>query len=182
MKSTDLSAFDNSWYNQGSIVMRLLWYTFHLIFFNSGFPFSAFKVTLLKMFGAKTGKGIVIKPYVRIKYPWNLQIGNHVWIGEEVWIDNLGIVTIGDNCCLSQGAMLLCGNHDFTKSTFNLLVGNITLENGTWIGAKSVVCPGVKCGSHSVLTVGSIATKDLDPYSIYQGNPAVKVKDRIIKE
>lgn len=132
------------------------------------------------MFGAHVGKGVVIKPHVRIKYPWRMVIGNHVWIGEDVWIDNLAKVVIGDNCCLSQGAFLLCGNHDYSKTTFDLIIGEIHLEEGVWIGAKSIVCPGVTCRSHAVLAVGSVATKDLDAYGIYQGNPALKVRERIL--
>ena len=135
---------------------------------------------ILRLFGAHIGKGVVIKPHVTIKYPWNLYVGNHVWIGENAWIDNLAKVTIKDNACLSQGAMLLCGNHNYKKSAFDLIIGEIILEEGVWIGAKCTVCPGVKCGSHALLTVGSIATSPLESYSIYQGNPAVKIKDRVI--
>ncbi|MFM7234888.1 MAG: colanic acid biosynthesis acetyltransferase WcaF, partial [Flavobacteriales bacterium] len=123
----------------------------------------------------------VIKPHVCIKYPWKLSIGDFSWIGEHVWIDNLGEVSIGAHCCISQGAMLLCGNHDFTKSTFDLMVRDIVLEEGVWIGARSVVCPGVHCESHSVLAVGSIASTRLESYSIYRGNPAVKIKERVMK-
>ena len=109
-----------------------------------------------------------------------MEIGDNVWIGENVWIDNLEQVKIGDNCCLSQGAMLLTGNHNYKKSTFDLLTGTITLEDGAWVGAQSTVCPGVTCKSHCILSVGSIATFDLEPYTIYQGNPAKPVRDRII--
>jgi len=75
---------------------------------------------------------------------------------------------------------LLCGNHNYKKSTFDLITGKIILEDGAWVGAKCVVCPGVTCKSHSVLTAGSIANKDLEPYGIYRGNPAVWVKERKI--
>ena len=81
---------------------------------------------------------MVIKPSVNIKYPWRLTIGSFVWIGEGVWIDNLENVVIGDNVCISQGAMLLCGNHNYKKTTFDLIVGSITLEDGVWVGAQSV--------------------------------------------
>jgi putative colanic acid biosynthesis acetyltransferase WcaF len=101
-----------------------------------------------------------------------------VWIGENVWIDNLGKVTIGNNVCISQGALLLCGNHNYKKSTFDLIVGEIHLEEGVWVGAKSVVCPGVTLKSHAILTVGSVATTSLESYTINQGNPAVKIRER----
>jgi len=175
---TNLSQFDNSWYKPGGRLRRALWYIVHELFICSSQPLSALRVTLLRIFGAEIGNGVVIKPRVRIKYPWKLKVGNSTWIGEDVWIDNLGVVVIGDNCCLSQGAMLLCGNHDYKRSTFDLIVGDITLEDGVWIGAKSVVCPGVTCHSHSVLVVGSIASAPLEAYGIYRGNPASKVKER----
>lgn len=102
-----------------------------------------------------------------------------MWIGEGVWIDNLGKVKIGNNVCISQGAMLLTGNHNYKKESFDLIVGDITLEDGVWVGAKSVVCPGVTMKSHSILTVGSVLTKDAEEYGIYQGNLAVMVKKRV---
>ena len=104
-----------------------------------------------------------------------------VWIGENVWIDNLTTVSLGNNVCISQGAMLLTGNHNYTKPTFDLIIGEITLEDGVWLGSQSVVCPGITCHSHSVLAVNSTATKNMDAYSIYQGNPAIKVRDRKFK-
>jgi putative colanic acid biosynthesis acetyltransferase WcaF len=163
------------------MVKRLIWHFISILFFKNGFfPFYSLKRTLLRIFGAKISKGVLVKPYVNIKYPWFLEIGDHTWIGEGVWIDNLGKLIIGKNVCISQGAMFLSGNHDYTKSTFNLRVNLIIVEDGVWIGAKSIVCGGVVCGSHSVLAVGSVASSSLEPYSIYRGNPACKLKDRII--
>jgi len=180
--TTDLSKFNNQWYKPGNPVKRIIWYFVNAIFFNSAFPFINIKILLLKCFGCKVGKGVVIKPFVNIKYPWRLKIGNHVWIGEKAWIDNLGFVVLHDHVCLSQGAMLLCGNHHYKKSAFDLIVSNITIEEGAWIGAKATVCPGVKVGSHAVLTVGSVATSRLNAWGIYQGNPAQKIKERVIRE
>ncbi len=177
----NLSEFNNNWYNPGSKIKIGIWFFFNVLFLNNNFnPFSGFKIIVLKLFGAKIGQGVIIKQSVNIKYPWLLEVGNFVWIGEKVWIDNLAKVTIGDNVCISQGAMLLCGNHDYKKSTFDLIIGEILIEEGVWIGAKSVVCPGVTCKSHSILTVGSIANKDMEHYSIYKGNPAVYIKKREI--
>jgi putative colanic acid biosynthesis acetyltransferase WcaF len=181
-QTTDLSKFQNSWYNPGNRFKRTVWFLFNAVFLqNPLVPFSSLKVFLLRTFGAKIGKNVVVKPNVNIKYPWNLSVGENTWIGEKVWIDNLGKVSIGSNCCLSQGAFLLCGNHDYKKAAFDLMVKDITLEDGVWIGAKAVVCPGVTCKSHSVLAVGSVATSDLESYSIYQGNPAVMVKERVME-
>ena len=180
----DLSRFDNSLYHTGGNLPKcVLWYFINILFFiNPLNPFSGLKVRLLRLFGAKVGKKCVIKPSLNIKYPWNLAIGDCTWIGENVWIDNLVQVTIGSNVCISQGVMLLCGNHNYKRSTFDLIVKSINIEDGAWIGAQSIVCPGVTMHSHSVLTVGSVSSKDLDSFSIYRGNPAVKVTDRLIFE
>lgn len=179
---TDLSKFDNSWYSHGASSLKLqLWHLISWAFFLNHISFfSGLKVVLLRMFGARVGKGVVIKQCVRIKYPWLLEIGDNAWIGECVWIENHALVKVGANACISQGAMLLCGNHDYKKETFDLITGPITLEEGVWIGAKATVCPGVTCGSHAVLSVGSVASTDLEPYTIYRGNPAVKVRERVV--
>ena len=179
----DLSKFNNDWYNHGaSFIKRTLWFFVNACVFVSYCPWNGLKIFLLRIFGAKVGNGVVLKPSINIKHPWKLTIGNYVWIGEKVWIDNLDEVVIGDSVCLSQGAMLLCGNHNYSKESFDLMLGKITIEDGVWIGAQAVVCPGVTCKSHAVLAVGSVATQNLEAYSIYQGNPAVKVKDRILKD
>ena len=179
---TNLSKYNNSWFNPSGKLKRLLWYIINVVFFiNPLNPISLVKVNLLRLFGAKIGKSVNIKPGVSIKYPWLLKVGNYVWIGENVWIDNLAKVTIGDNVCISQGAMLLCGNHNYKKITFDLMVNEIKLEEGVWIGAKSIVCSAVTCKSHAILSVGSVATINLDPYAIYQGNPAKKIRNRVIE-
>lgn len=180
---TDLSKYNNEWYDPGAgRLKRFAWYCVNMIFFQSYLlPLSSLKVSLLKLFGAKIGQGVVIKPAVNIKYPWYLEIGDHSWIGENVWIDNLTKVTIGKHVCLSQGAMLLTGNHHYKKVTFDLMVEGITLEDGVWIGARSLVCPGVTCFSHAVLSAQSVATGNLEPYHIYAGNPAQKTRERVIE-
>jgi putative colanic acid biosynthesis acetyltransferase WcaF len=181
MSKTDLSQYNNDWYQPGAKLKRALWYVTSVLFFEHAFAvFNGLKIILLRAFGAKIGEGLILKPSVKIKYPWKLAIGNHCWIGEGVWIDNLDNVTLESHVCISQGAMLLCGNHNYKKSSFDLMIAPIYLEHGSWVGAKSTVCPGVRFGSHAVLSLGSIATKDLEPYSVYQGNPAVKVKVRTI--
>ena len=181
-KKTDLSTFDNSWYNPGNTIKRISWYFTNILFFqNPFFPFIGLKVLLLRFFGAKIGTGVVIKPNVNIKYPWFLTIGDYVWIGEGVWIDNLDIVEIGNHSCISQGALILSGNHHYEKISFDLLLRPIKIEDGVWIGAKAMVTQGVRCGSHSILAVGSIASSNLEAYKMYRGNPAVIVKDRFIK-
>ena len=178
----DLSNYNNDWYQPGSAFKRTSWYYINILFIkNSLLPFSGLKVFLLRLYGAKIGKGVMIKPSVNIKYPWFLTIGDHCWIGEKAWIDNLGPVTIGAHSCLSQGALLLSGNHDFSKEGFDLMIEPIVLEEGVWIGAQAVVCGGATCKSHAVLTAGSVASGELNAFSIYRGNPAEFVKLRVMK-
>lgn len=184
MKSVNLASFDGSDFNKGTGVLKItLWYFVNALIVRASWnPFKGIKIFFLRLFGAKIGKGLVIKNNVIIKSPWNLVVGNDCWIGENVWIDNLDKVTIESNVCISQGAMLLTGNHDFTKSDFSYRNAPIVVENGAWIGAKAVVAPGVTVKTHSILTLGTVITKDTDPYGIYQGNPGMKIKQRIIKK
>ena len=183
MNTVNLHSFYNKWYKPGSGFKRFIWHYVNGLFFKSGlFPYYGIKVIMLRLFGARIGKGVLIKPYVNIKYPWFLEVGDHVWIGEQVWIDNLDLVKIGSHVCISQGAYLLTGNHDYKKAAFDLIVKPITVEDGVWIGAKSVVCPGVLCKTHSILSVGSILSSDMEAYGIYRGNPASKIADRNIAD
>jgi putative colanic acid biosynthesis acetyltransferase WcaF len=180
--TTQLNHFKNPNYSVGAGFLKSFsWYVINALLFNSAFHSYSFKVFLLKMFGAQVGNNVLIKPYVNIKYPWKLIIADHVWIGEQVWIDNIDIVQIGNHVCISQGALLLCGNHNYKKTAFDLMTGSIILEDGVWIGAKSIVGPGVVCKSHSILSLMSVATSNLEPYTIYRGNPAQIVKERIIE-
>lgn len=184
MKTTDLSSFTTGNFDKGAgFIKQTLWYFINALFVRASWnPFMGMKITLLKAFGAKIGKGLIIKNNVCIKFPWKLSIGDNVWLGEYAWIDNLDNVIIGNNVCISQGALLLTGNHDYTLSTFDYRNAPIIIEDGAWIGAKAIVCPGVTAKSHAILTVGSIATKNMETYSIYQGNPAVLVRRRVIEQ
>lgn len=160
---------------------QILWYFINIFFFKNTLNiFSGLKVSLLKLFGARVGKGVVVKPGVNIKYPWKLLLGNYSWIGESVWIDNLSDVTIGKNVTLSQGSLLLTGSHDHTKETFDFISSPIVLEDGVWIGAKAIVFGGVTCYSHSILGMNSVAENNLKAYTVYKGNPAIAVIARNI--
>jgi putative colanic acid biosynthesis acetyltransferase WcaF len=182
--SVALKTFSSKTFDKGrGKLTQLIWIFINAVLIkNSWFVFKQPKLIFLRLFGAKIGKGVILKPGVNIKFPWKLEIGNDVWIGEGVWIDNLDTVTIGNDACISQGALLLTGNHDYKSTSFDYKNAPIVIEDGVWIGAKSVVCPGVICKSHSILAVGSVATKTLDADSIYQGNPAQLIRKRILNK
>lgn len=178
-KKVDLSKFNNAWYNPGrGVLIRGLWYVVNEFFFNSAFPFYYPKRVILRMFGAKIGKDVVIKPHVYIKYPWKLTIGNYSWIGEEVRIENLDDVIIGNHVCISQRCYLICGNHDFSKTTFDLMTGKIILEDGVWVGAGSMILPNSHLKSHCVLLAGSVFSGTIEEFKIFRGNPASYLRNR----
>jgi putative colanic acid biosynthesis acetyltransferase WcaF len=175
----DLSKFDNRWYRPGSAVRRLGWLLVNAFIFRSDLPFpSGFKCALLRAFGASVGSGVVIKPNVNIKYPWFLKIGSHAWIGEGAWIDNLAAVSVGDHACISQGAYLLTGNHDYKSERFDLIIKPISIEDGAWVGAKAIVTPGTILKTHAIVTTGSVIGGATEAYMIYRGNPAQPVRRR----
>ena len=183
MCPVQLSKFDNSSYDPGRrLFVQILWYFLGKpLLRTSLIPSSAPRRWLLKIFGAKIGKRIVIKPGIRVKYPWLLEIGDDAWIGEDVWIDNLAPVYIGSNACVSQGAYLCTGNHDWTDPAFGLRVAAISIRDGAWVGAKATICPGVELAECAVAAAGSVVTRNLEAYTIYAGNPAVAIKARKIR-
>jgi putative colanic acid biosynthesis acetyltransferase WcaF len=182
MNKVELDKFTGDEFDKGAgFIKQMLWYFINAFFVRASWnPFMGIKIFLLKLFGAKIGKGLVIKNNVIIKFPWKLEIGDHCWIGENVWIDNLDVVKIGHNVCVSQGAMLLTGNHDYTVYNMPFRNSPIILMDGVWIGAKTVVCPGVIAEENSILTAGSVIVGKMLQNKIYQGNLAKMVKNRFI--
>ena len=153
-----LDKFANSGFDRGaSRFKEILWICCQGICFGSWLPGSKWRCMMLRAFGAKVGHGVVIKPHVKVKFPWRLSIGNYSWIGEGVWIDNLAAVTIEEHVCVSQGVYVCTGNHDWTDPAFGLITQPVIIQSGAWIGAQSTVCPGCVVESGAVLPVRSIA-------------------------
>lgn len=176
----DLSAYTPADYRPGrGRVTQLLWYLVSVAFFESGwFPLTRLKPALLRAFGARIGSNVTIKPNVRIKYPWRLAVGDHVWIGQESWIDNLADVEIGSHVCLSQRAYLCTGGHDHRSRRFDLQTEPIVLADGCWVAAAAVVLGGVTIGKNSLVAAGSVVTRDVEPAKIVGGSPATVLADR----
>jgi len=166
-----------------SMVKQLLWFYLGSPLVETALlPFSGLKVAILRLFGASIGQGVRIKPQVKIKFPWRLTVGDHAWLGEGLWIDNLAQVTIGDHVCLSQGVYLCTGNHDWSRPSFDLRLGAIHIQAGSWVAAKAVLGPGVIVGEGAILSLGGVATQSLEPWTIYSGNPAQAIKKRELKD
>ena len=176
----DLSRYDAARHDPGAgRLRRAAWYWINAVLFASWLcPLYAPKRQVLRWFGAVIGAGVVIKPRVNIKYPWRLSVGDHTWLGEGVWIDNLGAVHIGAHCCLSQGVYICTGNHDWSDPAFALRVEPVSVAAHSWVGAFSIIGPGVSLGEGTVITAGSVVTVDTEPWTVYSGNPAQAMKKR----
>lgn len=182
--TVDLSSFANAWYAPGrSLSVRAVWLAVNACFFLTWFPWpSAWKAALLRAFGAEIGKGVVLKPRLNVKYPWRLHVGDHAWLGEGVWLDSLADIRIGAHACLSQGCTVETGNHDWSKPGFDLVVHEVVIEEGAWAAVRSLLLPGSRLASHAVLGAGSVLSGDTEPYGIYVGVPAVKVRERVVEQ
>lgn len=176
----DLSSYSigNEFLRGRSCWFEALWLLIQALFVNTWIPGSVFRVYLLRLFGAKIGCGVVLRPYLRVKFPWKLVIGNYVWMGEGVWIDNLAMVTVGNSVCISQGAFLCTGNHDWRKTNFDLNTRPIIIEDSAWICSQVKLAPGTMVGQGAIITLGSVASGSVSPWTIYTGVPAVAVKIR----
>lgn len=176
----DLSNYTPGEYRPGrGRLTQVAWHFVSAVVFESScLPISGLKRAILRAFGAKIGRNVTIKPNVRIKYPWRLSVGDHTWIGQESWIDNLGDVRLGSHVCLSQRAYLCCGGHDHRRRGFDLIVGDIALEDGSWVGAGAIVLGGVTVGANAIAAAGSVVTHDIPPAKIVGGVPARVLADR----
>ncbi|ADV48463.1 putative colanic acid biosynthesis acetyltransferase WcaF [Cellulophaga algicola DSM 14237] len=166
--------------NRGASRMKeLFWYIIKVFFFLSALPYpSALKVWLLKQFGAEIGIGVVIKPRVNIHFPWKLKVGDHVWIGEEAFLLNFELLTIGNHVCISQRSFLCGGNHDFRNPAMPYRNGPITLKDGSWVGACCFIGPNVTIGTDTVITVGSTIVNNQEPNKVVTQIPISQEKIR----
>ena len=183
MTPIQLKHYDNSWYHPGgSLLKRSLWFFLGQPLLRAAWiPSSSMRVTLLRLFGARIGRGVVIKPSVDVKYPWHLVVGDDCWIGEHVWIDNLTTVRIGSNVCVSQGAYFCTGNHDWSDPHFGLMISPIQLGDGAWAGAKCFLTPGATLGQGAIAAAGAVVSGTIPDFEIHAGNPASFVKMRRIR-
>lgn len=154
-----LSTYDGAKLDRGrSRAVEIAWIAVSRLMFERTFTPMWLRRVILRLFGASVGVGTVIKPHVLIKFPWKLQIDRDAWIGEHVWIDNLAQVTIGPDSCVSQGVYLCTGNHDYHSTRFDLTAEPIVIGRNCWVGAFSLVGPGVDLPEGTVVSMGERVT------------------------
>ena len=162
-----------------SKAVEAVWYLIKCAFFLTALPWpSSLKCALLRLFGARIGAHVRIKPRVNVHFPWKLEVGDHTWIGEEVFLLNMEPIVIGAHCCISQRAFLCTGNHDFREVNMPFRNRPIVVEEGAWIGAQSFVGPGITVGSEAVVAAGSVVTKSLPRGMRCTGNPCTPLGPR----
>lgn len=158
---------------------RFAWNIVYIILFRlSPRSIHVWRVFLLRCFGAKLGEGCNIYPKAVIWAPWNLICEDVVAIADDATIYNPSIVKLGSHCIISQQAYICGASHDYDDSNFSLITAPITLGAYSWICARATVQMGVTIGEGAILGLGGIATRNLDPWSIYIGIPARKIKER----
>ncbi len=185
----DEGVYDNSWWSPGrGWWWQALWKVIGMPIFRCStdelFSFywsSRFRGWLLRLFGARTGKNVYIRPTVRITYPWNLEIGDNSSIGDCTWIYNLVPVRIGSRVCVSQNTFLCTGGHDPYDMTMELIAGTIVISDYAWVCADCYINHGVTIGEGTVVGARSVVMKDMPPWKICVGNPCKPVKDRVLR-
>ena len=185
--SIDLSQYKCSPdYFPGSLLKNTLWRLFGMplvkllpdetIFFKQ---FNAFRIFILRRFGAIIGKNCIIRS-IEVYHPWKITLGDNVWLGYGVNLYPLVPIHIGNNVCISQNAFLCTGSHDPYSPKFNLIIGEIILEDGSWVGANTFIGPNVTIHRGAVAGAGSVVTRNLPEMTICAGNPCKPVKKRVI--
>jgi putative colanic acid biosynthesis acetyltransferase WcaF len=163
----------------GNRMRRLVWNLCWAIFFRfSPRPFFAWRVMLLRLFGAKMGPHCHFYPSSRVWAPWNLICADQVSAGDGAEIYNPAPVRLGSHAILSQNSYLCGATHDFDDRAFPLLAYTMEVGPYAWVCARACVAPGVNIGEGAVLGLASVATRDLEPWGVYAGSPAAKVKQR----
>jgi putative colanic acid biosynthesis acetyltransferase WcaF len=163
---------------RSAIVVQLWWIIQATLFRASPQGLYGFRRGLLRLFGAQIGTKVLIRPTVRITYPWRIKIGDHAWIGDYATLYSLAAIEIGANAVVSQHAYLCAGTHDYRSPTFDMVVKPIVVEDQAWVAARAFVHPGVRIGRGAIVGAGSVLTGSADPCCIYAGNPAKRIGQR----
>jgi putative colanic acid biosynthesis acetyltransferase WcaF len=162
-----------------NFIIVQLWWAIQTIFFASSPQiFYRWRVFLLRLFGAKIGKNVIIRPSVKITYPWKLTIGDFSWIGDNVELYNLGHISIGNNTIISQRSYLCTGSHDYESKYFDIYEKKIIIGNSCWLATDVFVAPGIEIGDNTVVGARSSVFNSLPSDSVCLGSPAKKIRSR----
>ncbi|KJV03317.1 WcaF family extracellular polysaccharide biosynthesis acetyltransferase [Rhodococcus sp. PML026] len=177
----NLAKFTGSNYDKGrGVIWQITWlFISGAVFMRWWCPNSA-RSAILRLFGAQIGGGVVIKPQVKIHWPWKLEVGDNSWIGEKAWILNLESVSIGHDTCISQDVLICTGSHDYKSETFEFDNAPIKIGDRTWIAARSTVLRGVTIGNDALVGCNSLVTRDV-PNS-YRVRPHPSIRESVITE
>jgi putative colanic acid biosynthesis acetyltransferase WcaF len=138
-------------------------------------PSKSFYIFLLRIFGAKVGSNITIRNSVVVHFPWNLEIGDNCWIGEQVWFINHEKILIGSNVCISQRSIICSSGHDYRSSSLEYAHKPVIIKDGAWVCLDAKVLPGVKIGECSVVSAGETVRQSLPDYSMLIGGQVRKI-------
>ncbi len=166
-------------YSTQEKLRRLLWSITQATFFRFSFhTWNRWRIFLLRSYGATIEDTCIVRRTLKVECPWNLTVGENSCLGDGVILYCLGKVTIGDRVSISQHAHLCAGTHDYTKDDMPLLRHPISIGDDVWLATDSFVGPNVTVGEKAILGARAVAMRDLDPNTIYSGNPAVIIKKR----
>jgi putative colanic acid biosynthesis acetyltransferase WcaF len=178
----DLFQLPDKFRGRSAVVVQLWWMVQATLFAWSPQFMYGWRNFWLRLFGAQIGEGVLIRPTVKIVYPWKLKIGDYSWIGDDVSLYTLGEIEIGANTVVSQKCYICTGSHDFTSPTFDIFAKKITIGNGVWLASDVFVAPGITIGNGVVVGVRSTVLHGLPEGMVYYGNPAKPIKPRVMKE
>ena len=164
---------------RNAFTVQLWWLVQSILFRTSPQFLYGWRNFLLRLFGAKIGKKVIIRPSVKITYPWKLTIGDYSWIGDDVDLYTLGYIEIGNNVVISQRSYLCTGSHDYSKYDFPIYAKKINIKDECWIATDVFIAPGVTIESGSVVGARSSVYKNLPSNKICIGSPAEIIRDRI---
>lgn len=179
----DLRQYDQSWFDRGKPGwFILLWWLVQAVTFPLTLhPMNGIRCGILRLFGAKIGTGVVIRPTARCTYPWKVTIGDYSWIGDDVVLYSLDHITIGQHCVISQKSYLCTGSHDINDPAFGLKTAPIHVENGVWIATDCFIAPGINIGANTVVGARSSVFSDLPSGYICLGTPCRPKSPRQMK-
>ncbi|WP_165431115.1 colanic acid biosynthesis acetyltransferase WcaF [Atlantibacter hermannii] len=160
------------------VKVQLWWAVQKTLFAWSPQIFYRWRVFLLRLFGAKIGKGVMIRPSVKITYPWKLTLGDYSWVGDEAVLYTLGNITVGANSVISQKSYLCTGSHDYHSAHFDIYAEPIVIGEKCWLATDVFVAPGVTIGDGAVVGARSSVFKSLPGNVICRGNPAAVIRQR----